>query len=150
MNKWIDTVYILSSYRSKEKYERKLLLEHGWFCQREDGTIYYINKEHDQDEEHYDDAKRFWERLFSKMNVKFIEEGQLERNSFDEYKFRYGKSEWALAIVDWHFVKACEDFEIGGWNVITFGWDSFWKWIPWWNFWGALAEKICKETFNLD
>lgn len=146
-DQWIDTVYILSSYRIDWQWTRKLLLEHGWFCQKEDGTIYYIKAVHDQDEEHYNDAKRFWKNLFKKMNVKFIESNQLLRKTWlwKKYIFDYDKAKWALAIVDYHFTEACECFENEGWKVITFGWDSFWKWIWWGDFWEALAEKICKR-----
>lgn len=153
MDKWIDTVYILSSYRSEEQWVWKLLLEHGWFCQKEDGTIYYVGTFHDQDEEHYIDAKRFWKNLFPHMHVEIIEEGQLARwkNILERsriksnYDFDYSKSEWALAILDRHFTDACEDFKAKGWCVVTFGWDEIWSGISAENIWKSLAKKICER-----
>ena len=161
IEKWIDTVYILSSYRSKEKYEWKLLLEHGWYCSGVDGKIYYINKEHDQDEEHYDDAKRFWKNLFPKMNVEFIERDHLEktwiryrwkdgRSIHEKYNFNYKKSKWALAIVDRHFGDACARFVKDGWEFMTFAWDSFECEEVKKNVGISLAKKICEKLQNLD
>ena len=152
MSKWIDTVYIIAKYRNKEQWNFKLLLEHGWFCQREDGTIYYVETPHDQDEEHYNDAKRFWKNLFPHMHVEIIEEDQLIRweNTVENYtmkshyNFNYSKSKWALAIVDRHFTTACEKFEAEGWSVLSFAWDSIWEEMSK-NVWKFLAEKICER-----
>ena len=157
MDEGVDTVYILSSQKNPESEwwgVKKLLLEHGWFCQKEDGTIYYIKTPHDQDEGHYNDAKRFWKNLFSHMNVEFIEDNKLlciwyKRNVnwgvSTKYKFDYGKVKWALSIVDRHFGSACDDFENEWWKVITFWWDAFWSWMSAGNVWELLAEKICER-----
>lgn len=146
MDKWIDTVYILARYRNKGQWNYKLLLEHGWFCQKEDGTIYYVATPHDQDEIHYNDAKRFWKNLFPNMHVEIIEQEKLI--CWENYHFDYSKSEWALAIVDRHFQEACKDFETEGWSVLTFGWDCFWRGISAWDAWKFLAEKICEREIG--
>lgn len=128
MEKWIDTVYLISDGKLRDDYFISLL-EHGWLCQKEDGTIYYVNCSGGSDfwtiKKYEEDSKRFWKNMFPNVNVKFVS-GKMYRDGFKQKgEFSYSKSKWALAIADRHFDACLESFREDWWETILFAWCNF-------------------------
>ena len=75
VQKWIDTIYFISDGEVRDGYSISLL-EHGWLCQKKDGTIYYVKCSGGSDlwtiKKYSEDSKRFWKNLFPNVNVKFV------------------------------------------------------------------------------
>lgn len=133
---WIDEVYIISNTDRNGEF----LLEHWWLCQREDGSIYWV--EWNERPESYDDAKRFRKNLFPNMKVHFITWDQDWTISVNPHNFKS-----SLLISDRHCYQPIKQFRNNWGKAISFAWITFEDWIEdfvksniW--YWEFLANKL--------
>ncbi len=146
--KWINRIYFVGTvdYRDDNynwTYCYNNLFDYAWFCQKEDGTMYYVDNcktsVHNAKMEYYEDAKRFRENMFPNMKVKFLKWEFHSEKTRGWYNYRiecaFPRSKWALLMVEkyWAWNQSLfEKFKSYNWECIEYTWSwefIAWKWI---------------------
>lgn len=148
IQKWIDTIYFVGEVAYEKPDDGSYgiywyynnLFDTAWFCQKEDGTMYYVDNcatsVQNAKMEYYEDAKRFRKNMFPNMNVEFLEwelhAEEVRHGIKHRIECNFPKSRWALLMVE---VRGAENntlfekFKSFNWVCIGYKWS--WEFIEW-------------------